>query len=161
MQKKLMLRPTACPSENLPPEITDLNYIERSDSPENTSSSFLSMEQSESNITDVCSSPILLGTGGNNSNITSLINNKSENHDEVKFNEPHSTTPVQTISVHIQPCETLTTLSTVPFQEINQDLSCYTLYDGTEIDSYRLSSVLNKEDTGDGVKTYVLNFVDY
>lgn len=44
MQKKLMLRPTAVPSENLPTEMTNYSSTERSDSPENTSSSFVSLD---------------------------------------------------------------------------------------------------------------------
>lgn len=77
----------------------------------------------------------------------------------------HPATPIQAAiasSVNFQPAsyETLTTLSTVPYQEINQD-PAYTLYDGTEIDRNRLSSVLNKDDFQDGTITYVVNFVDY
>lgn len=179
MQKKLMLRPSAVPTENLPPEITDLPYIERPDSPENTSSSFISLDQSDSSTTGVItSSPIILNTINNNNNsinnntIIATNNNGHElqhHQDDVKLSEPHFTyhpaTPIQAAiasSVNFQPLsyETLTTLSTVPYQEINQD-PAYTLYDGTEIDRNRLSSVLNKDDYQDGTITYVVNFVDY
>lgn len=174
MQKKLMLRPSAVPTENLPPEITDLPYIDRPDSPDNTSSSFISLDQSDSSTTGASTStPLILNTANNiNNNNTLLINNNNINnnneyHDEVKLSEPthfyHPSTPIQTAvatPVNFQPStyETLTTLSTVPYQEINQD---YTLYDGTEIDRHRLSSVLNKDDYQDGTITYVVNFVDY
>lgn len=175
MQKKLMLRPSAVPTENLPPEITDLPYIERPDSPENTSSSFVSLDQSDSSTTGISSSaPIILNNVNNNNN-TIITNNNSINNnhvdyqDDVKLSEPHFTyhpaTPIQAAiaaPVNFQPSsyETLTTLSTVPYQEINQD-PAYTLYDGTEIDRNRLSSVLNKDDYQDGTITYVVNFVDY
>lgn len=173
MQKKLMLRPSAVPTENLPPEITDLPYIERPDSPENTSSSFISLDQSDSSTTGLStSSPLILNSvcNNNNNNITTNNNNNSnhsEYQDEVKLSEPHFSyhpaTPIQAApSVNFQPSyETLTTLSTVPYQEINQD-PAYTLYDGTEIDRNRLSSVLNKDDFQDGTEiTFVVNFVDY
>lgn len=178
MQKKLMLRPSAVPTENLPPEITDLPYIERPDSPDNTSSSFISLDQSDSSTTGIItSSPIILNAASNNNNIinnnnTLIINNNGHelqhHQDDVKV-EPqftyHPATPIQAAiasSVNFQPAsyETLTTLSTVPYQEINQD-PAYTLYDGTEIDRNRLSSVLNKDDFQDGTITYVVNFVDY
>lgn len=107
----------------------------------------------------------------NNNNINNIINNNHvvDYQDEVKLSEPqftyHPATPIQaavTTPVNFQPSsyETLTTLSTVPYQEINQD-PAYTLYDGTEIDRNRLSSVLNKDDYQDGTITYVVNFVDY
>lgn len=179
MQKKLMLRPSAVPTENLPPEITDLPYIERPDSPENTSSSFVSLDQSDSSTNGVLpnninNSPIILNNINNNTITTNNNNNnvlQSEYQEEVvKLAEPHFTyhpaTPIQAApiptSVNFQPSsyETLTTLSTVPYQEISQD-PAYTLYDGTEIDRNRLSSVLNKDDYQDGTITYVVNFVDY
>lgn len=185
MQKKLMLRPSAVPTENLPPEITDLPYIDRPDSPDNTSSSFISLDQSDSSTTNASTSlntPISLNTvniissinNNNNNNFSNnnnliLSNNNNEYQDEVKLSEPthfayQPATPIQAAvaatPVNFQPAsyETLTTLSTVPYQEINQD---YTLYDGTEIDRHRLSSVLNKDDYQDGTITYVVNFVDY
>lgn len=185
MQKKLMLRPSAVPTENLPPEITDLPYIERPDSPDNTSSSFISLDQSDSSTAGIITnSPIILNTSINNvnNNNNNIINNNNNNsitinnnnnhgeyQDEVKLSEPtfnyHPAAPIQAAiapSVNFQPTsyETLTTLSTVPYQEINQD-PAYTLYDGTEIDRNRLSSVLNKDDFQDGTITYVVNFVDY
>lgn len=183
MQKKLMLRPSAVPTENLPPEITDLPYIERPDSPENTSSSFVSLDQSDSSTNGIIttSSPVILNNVNmninnnntiimNNNNISNVINNNHVDYqDEVKLSEPQFTyqpaTPIQAAvatPVNFQPSsyETLTTLSTVPYQEINQD-PAYTLYDGTEIDRNRLSSVLNKDDYQDGTITYVVNFVDY
>lgn len=175
MQKKLMLRPSAVPTENLPPEITDAPYIDRPDSPDNTSSSFLSLDQSDSSTTGaiITSTPSIniLNTINNNNTImtnNNNINNNNEYQEEVKLSEPthftyHPATPIQAAvatPVNFQPSsyETLTTLSTVPYQEINQD---YTLYDGTEIDRNRLSSVLNKDDYQDGTITYVVNFVDY
>lgn len=176
MQKKLMLRPSAVPTENLPPEITDLPYIERPDSPENTSSSFISLDQSDSSTTGlITSSPIILSaaSNNNNNNNTLILNNNGHDlqhhQDDVKLSEPqftyHPAAPIQAAiasSVNFQPAsyETLTTLSTVPYQEINQD-PAYTLYDGTEIDRNRLSSVLNKDDFQDGTITYVVNFLDY
>lgn len=181
--KKLMLRPSAVPTENLPPEITDAPYHDRPDSPENTSSSFISLDQSDqsSSATGVITStPIIVNNNINhinNNNNTIITNNNNNNghhemqpgQEEVKLCDPHFTyhaaTPIQpaiATSVNFQPAtyETLTTLSTVPYQEINQDPS-YTLYDGTEIDRNRLSSVLNKDDYQDGTITYVVNFVDY
>lgn len=172
MQKKLMLRPSAVPTENLPPEITDLPYIERPDSPENTSSSFISLDQSDSSTTGIllnntCNNNINSTNNINNNNTTTINNNNNhcEYQDEVKETHftYHPATPVQAApSVNFQPSyETLTTLSTVPYQEINQD-PAYTLYDGTEIDRNRLSSVLNKDDYQDGSEiTFVVNFVDY
>lgn len=177
MQKKLMLRPSAVPTENLPSEITDLPYNERPDSPDNTSSSFLSLDQSDSSTTGIItSSPIINTNSNNNINNNTIISNNNglelpHHQEEVKLSEPHFTyhtaTPIQaapiTSSVNFQPAsyETLTTLSTVPYQEINQD-PAYTLYDGTEIDRNRLSSILNKDDYQDnGTITYVVNFVDY
>lgn len=180
MQKKLMLRPSAVPTENLPPEITDLPYVERPDSPENTSSSFVSLDQSDSSTNGVLpnnSSPIIINSININNNNNTIITNNNNNNvlqseyqeEVVKLAEPHFTyqaTPIQAApiptSVNFQPSsyETLTTLSTVPYQEISQD-PAYTLYDGTEIDRNRLSSVLNKDDYNDGTITYVVNFVDY
>ena len=174
MQKKLMLRPSAVPTENLPPEITDLPYMERPDSPENTSSSFISLDQSDSSTTGgITNSPVIINTSNNNNNVITAINNNNiininhnEHQDEVKLSEPHfnyqPATPIQAApSVNFQPSyETLTTLSTVPYQEINQD-PAYTLYDGTEIDRNRLSSVLNKDDFQVDTITYVVDFVDY
>jgi THAP domain len=178
MQKKLMLRPSAVPTENLPPEITDLPYIDRPDSPENTSSSFVSLDQSDSSTNGVITSnnsPIILNNIINNNNTIITNNNnvlQSEYQEEVVVKLPethftyHPATPIQAApiptSVNFQPSsyETLTTLSTVPYQEISQD-PAYSLYDGTEIDRNRLSSVLNKDDYQDGTITYVVNFVDY
>ncbi|CRL03875.1 CLUMA_CG017000, isoform A [Clunio marinus] len=177
MQKKLMLRPSAVPTENLPPEITDQPYTERPDSPENTSSSFISLDQSDSSTTNgvITSTPIIMSNVvmNNNNNNTIITNNNGHdlpaNQDEGKMGEPnftyHTATPIQpaiATALNFQPStyETLTTLSTVPYQEINQD-PAYTLYDGTEIDRNRLSSVLNKDDYQDGTITYVVNFVDY
>jgi hypothetical protein len=58
--------------------------------------------------------------------------------------------------------ETLTPLSTVPYQEITEE-PMYMLSDGTEIDRTRLSNILNKDDYGgdNGTITYVVNFIDY
>lgn len=153
MQKKLMLRPSAVPTENLPPEITDLPYSDRPDSPENTSSSFLSLDQSDSSTAGnvVTNTPAAVHTINNvmiNNNNVMLVNNNNIIHtefqdSEVKLSEPthftyHPATPIQAAvatpqAINFQPAtyESLTTLSTVPYQEINQD---YTLYDGTEID---------------------------
>jgi hypothetical protein len=186
MQKKLMLRPSAVPTENLPPEITDLPYIDRPDSPDNTSSSFISLDQSDSSTTGLISTnttPIILNnvihsnniTNNNNNNInnnTMIVNNnnnhQSEYQEEVKIEQHftyHPATPVQpaiATPVNFQPSyENLTTLSTVPYQEINNQDTAYTLFDGTEIDRNRLSSVLNKDDYQDGTITYVVNFIDY
>lgn len=175
MQKKLMLRPSAVPTENLPPEITDAPHIERPDSPENTSSSFVSLDQSDSSTNGVIPNNISPNINLNSINNNTIITNnnvlQSDYQEEVvKIAEPHFTyhpaTPIQpapiptTMSFQPSSYETLTTLSTVPFQEINQDPS-YVLYDGTEIDRNRLSSVLNKDDYQDGTITYVVNFVDY
>lgn len=171
MQKKLMLRPSAVPTENLPPEITDLPYIERPDSPDNTSSSFISLEQSDSSTTGVTttSSPVALNSVSNNNNTTTVNfnNNNNDYQEEVKLSDGphfsyHPATPVIAApSVSFQPSyETLTTLSTVPYQEINQD-PAYTLYDGTEIDRNRLSSILNKEDFQVDTISFVVDFVDY
>lgn len=52
MQKKLMLRPSAVPSQFLPTEST-IHVNERPDSPENTSSSYVSLDQSDSSTTGV------------------------------------------------------------------------------------------------------------
>jgi hypothetical protein len=192
MQKKLMLRPSAVPTENLPPEITDLPYIDRPDSPD-TSSSFISLDQSDSSVAGAnVSTPIILGTNSNNivftnNNIINNNNNVSSNNnniaiknnleqivqDEVKLGDQNFTyqtyqpaTPIHTAvatPTNFQPAsyETLTTLSTVPFSEINPEPGSYTLYDGTEIDRHRLSSVLNKDDFQDGTITYIVNFVDF
>lgn len=187
MQKKLMLRPTAVPTENLPPEITDAPYIERPDTPENyhenTSSSFVSLDQSDSSTTGVItSSPGIItstnsNNNNNNNNNTITINNNHtqqeyHNHqEEVKMVDnqftyhpatPQIATLASNSSVSFQPSthETLTPLSTVPYQEI-QDPAYSVYYDGTEIDSKRLATVLNKDDYSDGTITYVVNFVDY
>lgn len=85
MQKKLMLRPTAIPSEHLPSEMT--SYLERSDSPDNTSSSFVSLEHhSESSTSGTLIStpqiaPIISNGNGNiNNNLSNiLINNNNSN----------------------------------------------------------------------------------
>lgn len=144
-----MLRPSAVPTENLPPEITDLPYSDRPDSPDNTSSSFLSLDQSDSSTAGniVTNTPVAVHSLVNNNNVMMANNNNniihSEFQDEVKLSEPthftyHPATPIQAAvatpqALNFQPAtyESLTTLSTVPYQEINQD---YTLYDGTEID---------------------------
>lgn len=157
MQKKLMLRPSAVPTENLPPEITDLPYSDRPDSPENTSSSFLSLDQSDSSTAGniVTNTPVAVHTMVNNNNVMLVNNNNNIIHtefqdSEVKLSEPthftyHPATPIQAAvatpqALNFQPAtyESLTTLSTVPYQEINQD---YTLYDGTEIDREFASSI--------------------
>lgn len=177
MQKKLMLRPTAVPSENLPTEMTNYSSTERSDSPENTSSSFVSLDHShhsmDSNTGNVSTTQNQVITIANNN----IINNNSNNHhneyqDDVKLAENYSyhptTTPiVQTTTIATNASfqgstyETLLTpLSTVPYQEIT-DEPMYMLSDGTEIDRNRLASVLNRDDYGDGTITYVVNFVDY
>lgn len=176
MQKKLMLRPTAVPSENLPTEMTNYSSTERSDSPENTSSSFVSLDhhQADSTSNNVSSAQTQVITIANNN----FINNNSTNHhneysDEVKLPENYTsyhpiTTPiVQTTTINTSASfqastyETLLTpLSTVPYQEITEE-PIYVLSDGTEIDRNRLSSVLNRDDYGDGTITYVVNFVDY
>ncbi|KAL7019832.1 hypothetical protein ACKWTF_011269 [Chironomus riparius] len=179
MQKKLMLRPTAVPSENLPTEMTNYSSTERSDSPENTtSSSFVSLDHtSDSNSSHVVPTTQQVITIANNNNI---INNNNHHHndyhhhqDEVKLNPENyqyhpSTTPiVQTTTIatsasfQASTYETLLTpLSTVPYQEITEE-PMYMLSDGTEIDRNRLASVLNRDDYGDGTITYVVNFVDY
>lgn len=83
MQKKLMLRPTAVPSEHLPSEMT--SYLERSDSPDNTSSSFVSLEHhSESSTSGTLIStpqvaPIISNGNGNIINSNLLINNNNSN----------------------------------------------------------------------------------
>lgn len=96
MQKKLMLRPTAVPSEHLPSEM--MSYIERPDSPDNTSSSFVSLEQhsdssTTGNLITPQSTPIVTngngnmnGGGINNNNSTILINNNNN------LNHNHHTT---------------------------------------------------------------------
>lgn len=188
MQKKLMLRPTAVPSENLPTEMTNYSSTERSDSPENTtSSSFVSLDHtSDSNSGNVVQTTQQVITIANNNN--NIINNNNNNHhhhndyhhhhhhhhqDEVKLNpdnyqyHPTTTPIVQTTTIatsasfQASTYETLLTpLSTVPYQEITEE-PMYMLSDGTEIDRNRLSSVLNRDDYGDGTITYVVNFVDY
>lgn len=188
MQKKLMLRPTAVPSENLPSEMTNYSSTERSDSPDNTSSSFVSLDHhikhihhqatdnggsSTNNVVSAAQTQVI--TIANNNN---FINNNSNNHhseysDEVKLPENYTTyhpitTPiVQTTTINTSASfqastyETLLTpLSTVPYQEITEE-PMYMLSDGTEIDRNRLTSVLNRDDYGDGTITYVVNFVDY
>lgn len=94
MQKKLMLRPTAVPSEHLPSEMT--SYIERSDSPDNTSSSFVSLEQVESSTSSSLVSPnhhhqvapiITNGNGNINNNLSNiLINNNINNNNNNSSN---------------------------------------------------------------------------
>lgn len=189
MQKKLMLRPTAVPSENLPTEMTNYSSTERSDSPENTtSSSFVSLDHtSDSNSGNVVQTTQQVITIANNNNNNNIINNNNHHHnhhndyhhhhhhhqDEVKLNpenyqyHPTTTPIVQTTTIatsasfQASTYETLLTpLSTVPYQEITEE-PMYMLSDGTEIDRNRLSSVLNRDDYGDGTITYVVNFVDY
>lgn len=206
MQKKLMLRPTAVPSEHLPNE--SISYVERSDSPDNTSSSFVSLDhQSDSSAHGTMSTSQVVTPNGNsmsssnlsmastnhstlmghsnsniinNNNNPTIINNNNGNHhhhseyqEDVKimpdnFTYHQNSTPsiVQATNiVTYQPSsyETLLTpLSTVPYQEITEQQPMYMTSDGTEIDQYRLASVLNKDgDYGDGTITYVVNFVDY
>lgn len=66
MQKKLMLRPTAVPSEHLPDSV--ISYVERSDSPDNTSSSFVSLDhQSDSSAHGNLSTPLVVTPNGNSS----------------------------------------------------------------------------------------------
>ena len=196
MQKKLMLRPTAVPSEHLPSE--SISYVERSDSPENTSSSFVSLDhQSDSSAHGSMSTPQVVSPNGNSSNIsmsnshnniivsninnnlnnnTTIINNNGTHHgieyqDEVKIAEnftyqqnsvPSIVQATNLVTYQPSAYETLLTpLSTVPYQEITEQ-PMYMTSDGTEIDQFRLASVLNKDgDYGDGTITYVVNFVDY
>lgn len=204
MQKKLMLRPTAVPSEHLPNE--SISYVERSDSPDNTSSSFVSLDhQSDSSAHGNMSTPQVVTPNGNSNmslasstnhntqqllmghNNTSVINNNnnptvinnngnhlhpSEYQEDVKiaenFTYHQNTTPsiVQATNiVTYQPSSyessLLTPLSTVPYQEITEQPMYMTSDGNFEIDQYRLASVLNKDDYGDGTITYVVNFVDY
>lgn len=194
MQKKLMLRPTAVPSEHLPSE--SISYMERPDSPDNTSSSFVSLDQSDSSAHGNLSTPQVVTPNGNSSNLSNIIiasnnnstnnnnnnnlptiiNNNGNHHHHAEYQEDvkiaenftyhQSTTPsiVQATNiVTYQPSSydtLLTPLSTVPYQEITEQ-PMYMTSDGTEIDQYRLASVLNKDDYGDGTITYVVNFVDY
>lgn len=209
-----MLRPTAVPSEHLPSEMT--SYIERSDSPDNTSSSYVSLEhhQSDSSTSGNLASPhhpqvaSIAMTNGNgnivnnntsNNNISTLLLNNnnnnnttinSNNHTIINSNGNHhhhhneyqedvnvkltdnfayhqNSAPIvqATNVVTYQQASSydtlLTPLSTVPYQEINEQ-PMYMISDGTEIDQSRLASVLNKDgDYGDGTITYVVNFVDY
>jgi hypothetical protein len=75
MQKKLMLRPTAVPSEYLPSEI--LSYTERNcDSPENTSSSFLSLDQS---LDSSSGTHTTTTSSHNNSQVITVTNNSNNN----------------------------------------------------------------------------------
>jgi hypothetical protein len=203
MQKKLMLRPTAVPSEHLPNE--SISYVERSDSPDNTSSSFVSLDhQSDSSAHGNLSTPQVVTPNGNsmsssnismastnhsslmghnnsniiinNNNNSTIMNNNNGNHieyqedvkiaDNFTYHHQNSTPSIvqATNIVTYQPSSyesLLTPLSTVPYQEITEQ-PMYMTSDGTEIDQYRLASVLNKDgDYGDGTITYVVNFVDY
>jgi biopolymer transport protein ExbD len=190
MQKKLMLRPTAVPSEHLPSEMT--SYAERSDSPDNTSSSYVSMEHhSDSSTSGIkFDSPQVAPTVAinnnnniivNNNNINTINNNHTvinNNHGEYQgmedvnvkmdnnFTYQNATPIVQATNVvtYQQPSSydsLLTLMSNVPYQEINET-PAYMISDGTEIDQSRLASVLNKDEGyGDGTVTYVINFMDY
>lgn len=210
-----MLRPTAVPSEHLPSEMT--SYIERSDSPDNTSSSYVSLEhhQSDSSTSGNLASPhhpqvaSIAMTNGNgnivnnntsNNNISTLLLNNNNNNNNTTINSNNHTiinsngnhhhhhneyqedvnvkltdnfayhqnsapivqaTNVVTYQQASSYDTLLTPLSTVPYQEINEQ-PMYMISDGTEIDQSRLASVLNKDgDYGDGTITYVVNFVDY
>jgi hypothetical protein len=118
MQKKLMLRPSAVPSQYLPTEST-IHVNERPESPENTSSSFISLDQSDSSTTGVVVSNGLNGTTNHhhllnvnsvnsntinnntiilnqnilNNNTNNINNNNHEefHHEEVKIAENHFT----------------------------------------------------------------------
>lgn len=112
----------------------------------------------------------------NNNNSTIINNNGNHHHHHNEFQEEvkiadnftyhQNSTPsiVHATNIVTYPSsyETLLTpLSTVPYQEITEQ-PMYMTSDGTEIDQYRLASVLNKDgDYGDGTITYVVNFVDY
>lgn len=195
MQKKLMLRPTAVPSEHLPSE--SISYVERSDSPDNTSSSFVSLDhQSDSSAHGNLSTTQVVTPNGNSSNISmnnnhsniiisntnnnnnsTIINNNGNHHhneyqqEDVKIAEnftyhqnsaPSIVQATNIVTYQPSSYETLLTpLSTVPYQEMITEQPMYMTSDGTEIDQYRLASVLNKDDYGDGTITYVVNFVDY
>ncbi|KAG5673537.1 hypothetical protein PVAND_003577 [Polypedilum vanderplanki] len=127
MQKKLMLRPTAIPSENLPTEMTNYSHVERSDSPENsTSSSHVSADhhhhlppvhthtqhQSDSSSNNNVSQAtthhqVITVTNNNlnNLNNNNNINHHSEYQDEVKIipenytYHPTTTPIVQTTAI--------------------------------------------------------------
>lgn len=164
MQKKLMLRPSAVPTENLPPEITDKDYIERPDSPyqpDNSSNSYVSLDQSDSSII-----PLNDYTDEQGMVVTDNLSNQFNYHSN---NISFTSTPTIASSaiINIQPTisyeqvNNLTALSTVPYQEITE--TSYSLYDGTEIDRRTLASVLNKDDYQENGQTitYVVNYVDY
>lgn len=94
MQKKLMLRPTAVPSEHLPSEMT--SYLERSDSPDNTSSSFVSLEHhSESSTSGTLIStpqvaPIISNGNGNMNNLSNILINNNNNNNNTINNNNHT-----------------------------------------------------------------------
>jgi THAP domain len=112
MQKKLMLRPSAVPSQYLPTEST-IHINERPESPENTSSSFISLDQSDSSTTGVVVSngtanhhhlmnvnsvntntinnnTIILNqniVNNNTNNINNNLNNNNNNHEDYHHHE--------------------------------------------------------------------------
>lgn len=165
MQKKLMLRPSAVPTENLPPEITDKDYIERPDSPyqpDNSSNSYVSLDQSDSSIVPLNDTY----TDEQGMVVTDNLSNHF-NYNSTNLSFTSTPTIASSAIINIQPTisyeqvNNLTALSTVPYQEITE--TSYSLYDGTEIDRRTLASVLNKDDYQENGQTitYVVNYVDY
>jgi hypothetical protein len=117
LQKKLMLRPTAVPTENLPPEITNASFIDRPDSPddfntsEENSSYSTSLNQSDSNTNPIL--PINEFTDDHGQ----LINDNLANH----FNYHYTATtpaPVNNSSSTLLTSYEPISLETVPYTEL-------------------------------------------
>lgn len=162
-----MLRPTAVPTENLPPEITNAPFVERPDTPEdlNTSednSSFTtSLNQSDSNTNIIL--PINEFTDDNGHVLSDSLNNH--------FNYHYTTTstPATIAQINSSTSTFMTTsyepisLATVPYTEIKEE---HSFYDGTDIDSSSLG-VFRKDEhdddfnTNDNTITYTISYLDY
>lgn len=148
-----MLRPTAVPTENLPKEITDATYLSPPDSPENTCTSYASLnEQSDSNII-----PIIEFTDTNGQLSLDNLSNHFNYHNSTFT--PSVVTPASNISSTNFLTDELIALETVPYAELKEEK--YSLFD-SEIDSS--SIIFQKDDdninTGDTIQ-YTISYLDY
>lgn len=162
-----MLRPTAVPTENLPPEITNAPYIERPDTPEDfnttseeNSSYATSLNQSDSNTNPIL--PINEFTDDHGQLITDNLANHFNYHYTAATPAPVKSNNVSTTNSALLTSYEPISLETVPYTELIKEE--YSLYDGTEIDSASLANVLRKEETdyNDGETiTYTISYMDY
>lgn len=117
MQKKLMLRPSAIPTENLPTEMTNYSHVERSESPDVSSSSYVSLDHSQSdnsnstgNIVSTANHHQVITVTNNNINhnntISNINNNNNVNHHNEYQDECQVKVPLPTDNYSYHPTST-------------------------------------------------------